>query len=78
MTREELEEIIYERTRDFAEVRVMDCILELIAAEREAEREACAKIADSQIKNTAILTVNPGKSAAAWDIANAIRARGSK
>jgi ethanolamine utilization microcompartment shell protein EutS len=44
----------------------------------EAEREACAKIADSQIKNTAILTVNPGKSAAAWDIANAIRARGSK
>jgi hypothetical protein len=52
----------------------MDCILELIAA----EREACAKIADSQIKNTAILTVSPGKSAAAWDIANAIRARGSK
>jgi hypothetical protein len=24
------------------------------------------------------LLVNPGKSAAAWDIANAIRARGSK
>jgi hypothetical protein len=44
----------------------------------EAEREACAKIADSQINNTAILLVNPGKSAAAWDIANAIRARGSK
>ena len=43
-----------------------------------AEREACAKIADSQINNTAILLVNPGKSAAAWDIANAIRARGSK
>jgi hypothetical protein len=47
----------------------------LVAA---AEREACAEIADSQIKNTAILTVYPGKSAAAWDIANAIRARGSK
>jgi hypothetical protein len=46
----------------------------LVAA---AEREACAKIADSQINNTAILLVNPGKSAAAWDIANAIRARGS-
>jgi hypothetical protein len=44
MTREELEEIIYERTRDFAEVRVMDCILELIAA----EREACAKICDGE------------------------------
>jgi hypothetical protein len=49
-----------------------------IAAAVEAEREACAKIADSEIKNTAILTVYPGKSAAAWDIANAIRARGSK
>ena len=47
----------------------------LVAA---AEREACAKIADSQINNTAILLVNPGKSAAAWDIANAIRARGEK
>ena len=47
----------------------------LVAA---AEREACAKIADSQINNTASLLVNPGKSAAAWDIANAIRARGSK
>ena len=49
-----------------------------IARAVEAEREACAKIADSQINNTAILLVNPGKSAAAWDIANAIRARGSK
>ncbi len=49
-----------------------------VAAAVEAEREACAKIADSEIKNTAILTVYPGKSAAAWDIANAIRARGSK
>jgi hypothetical protein len=49
-----------------------------IAAAVEAEREACAEIADSQIKNTALLTVKPGKSAAAWDIANAIRARGSK
>ena len=78
MTRDELEQVIYERTRYFVEERVMDCILELIAAEREAEREACAKIADSQIKNLAVLTVNPGKSAAAWDIAIAIRARGSK
>jgi hypothetical protein len=49
-----------------------------IEAAVEAEREACAKIADSQIKNLAVLTVYPGKSAAAWDIANAIRARGSK
>jgi hypothetical protein len=47
----------------------------LVAA---AEREACAEIADSEIKNTAILLVYPCKSAAAWNIADAIRARGSK
>jgi hypothetical protein len=57
---------------------VYDELKRFAALVAEAEREACAKIADSQIKNTAILTVNPGKSAAAWDIANAIRARGSK
>jgi len=54
----------------------LDELVQLAALVAEAEREACAKIADSQIKNTAILTVYPGKSAAAWDIANAIRARG--
>jgi hypothetical protein len=52
--------------------------LRFAALVAEAEREACAKIADSQIKNLAVLAVKPGKSAAAWDIANAIRARGSK
>lgn len=57
------------------EVEALERFAALVAA---AEREACAKIADSQIENTAILLVNPGKSAAAWDIANAIRARGSK
>ena len=39
MTREELEQVIYERTRYFVEVRVLDCILELIAAEREPATE---------------------------------------
>ncbi len=58
---------------DFIRLREADRALSA-----EAEREACAKIADSQIKNLAVLAVKPGKSAAAWDIANAIRARGSK
>jgi len=66
MTREELEEVIYERTRDFVNGRVMDCILELIAA----EREACAKVCEPQDKWDDPLT--------AWTIAQAIRARGSK
>ena len=39
MTREELEQVIYERTRDFVGERVLGCILELIAAEQEKERE---------------------------------------
>ena len=42
----------------------------------KAEREACAEIAEKEMRNTAMLTSNPPKSAAAWDIRNAIRARG--
>jgi hypothetical protein len=64
MTREELEDVIYERTRDFAQVRVMDCILELIAA----EREACAEICDAEATIEGI----------AQRCAAAIRARGCK
>jgi hypothetical protein len=44
MNREELEQVIYERTRDFVSRRVMDCILELIAE----EREACAKVCETE------------------------------
>jgi hypothetical protein len=44
----------------------------------EAEREACAKIADGQLKNQTLLLTDPPKSGAAWTIAAAIRARGSK
>jgi len=82
MTREELEDVIYERTRYFVEVRVMDCILELIAAEREAEREACAKVCEMQ--ENRIVQTHPARvefdpnSMMARKCAGAIRARGSK
>jgi len=36
MTRDELENLIYERTRCFVDAPVADCIFDLIAAEREA------------------------------------------
>ena len=76
MNREELEQVIYERTRNFVDGRVMDCIFELIAE----EREACAAIAEmpKYLNETGILTVNPAKSAAAHFIAIAIRARGEE
>ena len=35
MTRDELENLIYERTRRFVDAPVADCIFDLIAAERE-------------------------------------------
>jgi hypothetical protein len=68
MTRDELEQVIYERTRDFVGVVHLDCILELIADEREKEREACAKVCEPQDRWDDPLT--------AWSIAQAIRARG--
>ena len=43
MTHDELENLIYERTRCFVDGSVADCILELIAA----EREACAKVCEA-------------------------------
>ena len=39
------------------------------------EREACAKIADDQLRNQTLLLTDPPKSGAAWAIAAAIRAR---
>ena len=65
MTHDELENLIYERTRCFVDGSVADCILELIAA----EREACAKVAESYE-----LTCDTCPSG----VANAIRARGEK
>lgn len=40
-----------------------------------AEREACAKVADAELRNTMSLMSYPAKSSAAWNIANTIRAR---
>ena len=42
----------------------------------EAEREACSEIADQHRNNMQFLASNPPQSAAAYDIAKAIRARG--
>ena len=39
------------------------------------ERDACYKIAQSQLGNTSALMSNPPKSAAAWEIACRIQAR---
>ena len=66
MTREELERAIYKRTGDFVTERVLDRVLELIAA----EREACARVCEPQDKWDDPLT--------AHTIAAAIRARGSE
>ena len=62
MTRDELEQVIYERTREFVKERVLDCILELISA----EREKCAEICDNSAKWSEL----------AYALAAAIRARG--
>jgi hypothetical protein len=42
---------------------------------RQDEREACAKIADSNRRNMQFLASDPPQSAAAWDIAVKIRRR---
>ena len=57
--------------------RVNTHIKELEAAVA-AEREACAKLADEQLMNTSALMSMPAKSSAAWNIAAAIRARGTE
>ena len=70
MNREELEQVIYERTRNFVDGRMMDCIFELIAE----EREACAKVCDEVIRDLYI--VDGDASEEVLRCANAIRARG--
>jgi hypothetical protein len=67
MTREELKWVIYERTLNSVDEHVLDCILELIAA----EREACAQVAEAWDADHT--DTNYGLC-----IGNAIRARGSK
>lgn len=67
MTHDELEDLIYERTRCFVYGSVADCILELIAA----EREACAKLCDE-------LRDEDGFECWGTECAAAIRARGEQ
>ena len=73
MTRDELEQFIYGRTRDFVGERVLGCILELIAAEQEKEREACAKACEDVWNSRKGLEIG-----AALECVAAIRARGEK
>ena len=74
MTHDELENLIYERTRCFVDGSVADCILELIAAEREACAKACEEQANGHkaLEHDAALTYL----SAALDCAEAIRERG--
>ena len=80
MTREKLD-TLWQKAHDEAIPDPLTCapvviyhFASLVAA---SEREACAEIAGKELRNTAMLTSNPPKSAAAWDIRNAIRARGN-
>jgi hypothetical protein len=81
MTREDIiERMGWMPVSDYEMSEMLDRIERIVAAAVEAEREACAKIAEmpKYLNETGILTVNPAKSAAAHFIAIAIRARGSK
>jgi hypothetical protein len=79
MTRDEIVQIAWDvgllmrsqQSQD--EPTKLERFAERIAA---AEREACAAIADKEIGNTMMLMSQPPKSSAAWNISNAIRARG--
>lgn len=84
MTREDI--IKFGREAGFADDGVP--LIKIVLLERFAtlvadsaaakEREACAQIADAQVGNTMLLTSFPPKSAAAFQIAAAIRARGQQ
>ena len=74
MNREELEQVIYERTRNFVDGRVMDCIFELIAE----EREACARVCDDHHRPDADLQQGIWVLGTAITLAAAIRARGQE
>ena len=78
MTRDELENLIYERTRCFVDAPVSDCIFDLIAA----EREECARICD-KTRYKGYCPPEDGSApdyynAAAESCAEAIRARGEQ
>ena len=71
MTRDDLEQAIYERTRRFVDLDVLDAILELIAA----EREACAKVCEEMESSPALSDLEKYRTRF---IADAIRARGQE
>ena len=68
MSRDDLEQAIYERTRRFVDFDVLDAILELIAA----EREACAKVCEDDKTQAMEWT---GTSCPGGHFASAIRSR---
>ena len=55
----------------------LDAVKKFATLVAAAEREACAKIADNHRHTMGILASNPPQSAAAFDIAIDIRARGA-
>jgi len=72
---------LYDRAREIGLPSIVvsmygDRIKKLLAEERSTEREACAKIADSQLFNTNALLTAPMQSSAAYQIGVSIRARG--
>lgn len=83
MTKEDIARMAREAgfTRNDADevfLRVFEFELErftdLVAAQ---EREACAEVAEQELLNTSALMSLPPQSSAAWNILNAIRARGA-
>jgi len=82
MAREVLEERNGEDYYDYTHKKVHwwgkeDEIVKFANLVAAAEREACAKIADNHRHIMGILASNPPQSAAAFDIAIDIRARGA-
>ena len=71
MTRDDIEQAIYERTREFVPENVQQAILELI----EQEREECAKLCDEMARQYDI-SIDPVEELIACETAAAIRARG--
>lgn len=51
-------------------------VMKLACDVANEEREKCAKIAEAELYNTTALTSMPQQSSAAWNILQAIRARG--
>ena len=81
MTQDEIIEMAVQAgmAKEIAEVNIdiVEAFAELAAAKAAAkEREACAKIADSQLFNTNALLTAPMQSSAAYQIGVSIRARG--